>query len=69
MKRVYRSNDMVYDNMVAREYLLEKKNGQEETDSDLPTNDVPVGSEAYNATLTSMYMFDGTEWQKIIGGE
>jgi len=65
MKRVYRSNEMLYDNKIAREYLLEGA----ETDSDLPTGDVPVGSVAYNAALTVMYMFDGTEWQEIGGGE
>lgn len=68
MKRVYRNNDMVYDNMVAREYLLEKKNGQEETASDLPTDDVPAGSTAYNGTMTAMYMFDGSAWNQF-GGE
>ena len=65
MKRVCRSNEMVYDNTVAREYLLEGT----ETDSALPTGDVPVGSVAYNAAMTVMYMFDGTAWQEIGGGE
>lgn len=64
MKPVYRNNEMVYDTIVAREYLLEGS----ETDSDLPTDDVPVGSTAYNAAVTVMYMFDGSAWNQI-GGE
>lgn len=64
MKRVYRSNEMLYDNKIAREYLLEGT----ETDSDLPTDDVPAGSVAYNAAMTEMYMFDGAAWAPI-GGE
>jgi len=64
MKRVYRNNEMVYDTIVAREYLLEGS----ETDSDLPTDDVPAGSTAYNAAMTVMYMFDGSAWNQI-GGE
>lgn len=63
MKRVYRSNEMLYDNKIAREYLMEGT----ETDSDLPTDDVPVGSVAYNADMTDMYMFDGAAWNAIGG--
>lgn len=65
MERVKRSNDAIYHNVVAEEYLLQGN----DTVSDLPTDDVPVGSVAYNAALTVMYMFDGTEWQEIGGGE
>jgi hypothetical protein len=65
MKEVIRNNDAVYHGVVAEEYLLQGN----DTVSDLPTGDVPVGSVAYNAALTVMYMFDGTEWQEIGGGE
>lgn len=65
MKKVVRSNEAIYSSVVAEEYLLQGN----ETVSDLPTDDVPVGSVAYNAALTIMYMFDGTAWQEIGGGE